>query len=40
MPHFYRERNSGWYRGSEEQSSHDGEERRTAVVIFDSQNVK
>lgn len=32
--------NCRWYSGSEEQSSHGGEGNRTAVIVFDSQNVK
>lgn len=32
--------NCRWYSGSEEQSSHDREGNRTAVIVFDSQNVK
>ena len=39
MPHFYRGGNSRRYRGSEEQSSQDGEGKRTVIIAFDSQNM-
>ena len=32
MPHFYRGKNSRWYRGSEEKASCDGEEKRTLTA--------
>ncbi len=40
MPHFYRGGNSGWWRGSEGQSCHDGEEKRTGMVVSDNQKMK